>query len=75
MQLSSEHQELVNFFNGQSLPSGPQHVNEYSVFLNLSGAIESQLKQLQSDVEASRKSAAVMLGEVKDWLTAQETNS
>jgi hypothetical protein len=75
MQLSSEHQELVEFFNGHTLPTGPQHVNEYSVFLNLAGAIESQLKQLQSDVEASRKSAAVMLREVKSWLTEQEASN
>ncbi|WP_461115402.1 DUF6965 family protein [Spirosoma jeollabukense] len=72
MQLSKEHQELVNFFANQSLPTGPQHINEYSVFLNLPGAVSAQLKQLQSDVDASRRSAALMLNQVRNWLMNQE---
>lgn len=71
MQLSTEHQELINFFANRPLPSGPQHVNPYSVFLNLPGAVEVQLNQLRSDVEASRKSAAIILREVKDWITVE----
>lgn len=72
MQLNNEHQDLVNFFANRPLPTGNQHINEYSIFLNLTGAVDVQLKQLQSDVEASRKSAAVMLIEVKNWLLKQE---
>lgn len=72
MQLSTEHQELVNFFANRPLPSGPQHVNPYSVFLNLSGAVEVQLNQLRSEVEASRKSAAIMLREVQEWIKAEQ---
>jgi len=71
MQLSSDHQELINFFANRPLPSGPQHVNPYSVFLNLSDAVETQLKQLRSEVDASRKSAAIILCEVKEWVTTQ----
>lgn len=70
MQLSTEHQELVNFFANRPLPSGPQHVNSYSVFLNLPGAVEVQLNQLRSEVEASRKSAAAILREVQNWVMA-----
>ncbi|SFB88313.1 DUF6965 family protein [Spirosoma endophyticum] len=72
MQLSTEHQELVNFFTNRSLPTGPQHINEYSVFLNLPGAVSSQIKQLQSDVDTSRRSAALMLNQVRNWLMKQE---
>lgn len=68
MNLSQEHQELVDFFSGRELPTGPQHINEYSVLLNLSGAVNTRLQQLYSEVEATRKSAALMLNEVKDWL-------
>lgn len=71
MQLSTEHQELVNFFDNRPLPAGPQHINPYSVFLNLPGAVEGQLRQLRSEVEASRKSAAIMLQEVRAWVIAQ----
>ncbi|MVM34689.1 hypothetical protein GO755_31970 [Spirosoma sp. HMF4905] len=68
MDLSREHQELVDFFSGRELPTGPQNINEYSVLLNLSGAVKTRLQQLDSEVEATRKSAALMLCEVKDWL-------
>ncbi|GAB4051289.1 DUF6965 family protein [Spirosoma litoris] len=68
MNLSREHQELVDFFSGRDLPTGPQHINEYSVLLNLQGAVNTRLQQLYSEVEATRKSAALMLTEVKDWL-------
>ena len=71
MHLIQEHQELVDFFSGLDLPSGPQHINEYSLFLNLSGAVTTQLNRLHSDVEATRKSAVMMLREVKDWLVRQ----
>ena len=68
MQLSSDHQALVDFFSTHELPSGPQHVNAYSVYLNLPNAVTSRLRQLHSEVEATRKSAALMLDEVKNWL-------
>ncbi|MVM41272.1 hypothetical protein GO730_32320 [Spirosoma sp. HMF3257] len=68
MNLSDEYQELVDFFSGRDLPTGPQHINDYSVLLNMSGAVHTRLQQLYSDVEATRKSAALMLYEVKDWL-------
>ncbi|WP_460936917.1 DUF6965 family protein [Spirosoma humi] len=71
MQPSTDHQELINFFANRPLPSGPQHVNPYSVFLNLPDAVETQLKQLRSEVDASRKSAAITLREVQEWLVAQ----
>ena len=71
MQLSTDHQELINFFANRPLPSGPQHVNSYSVFLNLPDAVEAQLRQLRSDVDASRKSAAIILREVQEWIIAQ----
>ena len=71
MQLSTDHQELINFFADRPLPSGPQHVNSYSVFLNLPGAVDVQLKQLRSEVDASRKSAEIILREVQEWLIAQ----
>lgn len=68
MNLSHEHQELVDFFSGLELPTGPQHINEYSVMLNLAGAVHTRLQQLNSEVEATRKSAVLMLSEVKAWL-------
>ena len=68
MQLSHEHQELVDFFADCELPSGPQHVNEYSVFLNLPRAVSTHLPRLSSEVEATRKSAAALLAEVRDWV-------
>ncbi len=75
MQPSTDYQELINFFANRPLPIGPQHINEYSIFLNLTGAVAVQLKQLQSGVEASRKSAALMLYEVKAWLIGQQLTS
>lgn len=74
MQLSQEHQALVDFFTGYELPTGPQHVNAHSVFLNLPGAVTSRLRQLNSDVDATRKSAVLMLSEVKGWLEEQALN-
>ncbi|WP_461075164.1 DUF6965 family protein [Spirosoma flavus] len=71
MHLRSEHQALVDFFAERQLPTGPQHVNDYSVFFNLPAAVNSRLSQLHSDVEATRKSAALMLEEVKNWLSEQ----
>ena len=71
MQLSQEHQALVDFFTNYSLPNGPQHINPYSTFLNLSGAVQNRLQQLYSNVEATKKSAALMLTEVKEWLEKQ----
>ena len=71
MQLSQEYQALVDFFTDYSLPSGPQHINSYSTFLNLSGAVHTRLQQLHSNVEATQKSAALMLSEVKEWLEKQ----
>ena len=68
MQSSQQYQELVDFFTGRALPTGPQHVNPFSVYLNLPGAVEMHLQQLDSKVEASHKSAALMLTEVKQWL-------
>jgi hypothetical protein len=73
MNLSREHQELVDFFSSRDLPTGPQHINEYSVMLNLSGAVNTRLQQLHSEVEATRKSAALMLSEVKEWLLMKAT--
>jgi len=72
MQLSTQHQQLIDFFAGRNLPSGPQHVNPYSVFLNLSGAVQTRLADLYCDVETTQQSAALMLREVKDWLLSQE---
>ncbi|QDK81650.1 hypothetical protein EXU85_24780 [Spirosoma sp. KCTC 42546] len=68
MNLSHEHQELVDFFSDRELPTGPQHINEYSVMLNLAGAVDTRLQQLYSEVDATRKSAALMLSEVRSWL-------
>lgn len=71
MQLSPDHQALVDFFSAYELPTGPQHINAYSVYLNLPSAVSNRLRQLHSEVEATQKSAALMLGEVKDWLEKQ----
>ncbi|UFH56303.1 DUF6965 family protein [Spirosoma sp. KNUC1025] len=71
MQLSREYQELVDFFSGRELPTGPQHINEYSVFLSLSGAVNTNLQRLYSGVEATSQSAARMLKEVQQWLNQQ----
>lgn len=71
MHFNSEHEELEHFFNGRPLPTGPQHINEYSVFLNLPGAVATQIQWLHSEVAATRKSAAVMLQEVREWLLQQ----
>lgn len=72
MPLRNEYQELADFFSACDLPTGPQHINEYSVFLNLSGAVHSGLQRLHSEVEATSQSAARMLTEVKQWLVEQE---
>ncbi|MBD2705164.1 hypothetical protein IC229_31370 [Spirosoma sp. BT702] len=72
MHLRSEHQALVDYFADRNLPTGPQHINEYSIFFNLPAAVNSRLTQLHSDVEATRNSAALMLEEVKNWLTTNE---
>lgn len=71
MQLTNEHQELVDFFAERELPAGPQHVNEFSVFFNLTGAVRTRLQELQSEVELTRNSAATMLAEVRSWLLKQ----
>lgn len=71
MPLRNEYQELVDFFTACDLPAGPQHINEYSVFLNLPGAVNTGLQRLHSDVEATSQSAARMLSEVKHWLSGQ----
>ncbi|MBN8825929.1 MULTISPECIES: hypothetical protein [unclassified Spirosoma] len=71
MNPDSEYQDLINFFSGRDLPTGPQHINEFSVFFNLSSAVSNRLNQLNSDVAATRKSAALMLTEVKHWLQNQ----
>lgn len=75
MQLSPDHQALVDFFSAYELPTGPQHINAYSVFLNLPSAVNNRLRQLNSEVDATRKSAALMLGEVRDWLETQASGS
>lgn len=71
MALTSEQQELVAFFSDRELPAGPQHVNDYSVFINLTDAVQAQLKHLQSDVLISQQSATRLLQEVKNWLDNQ----
>ncbi|WP_020601076.1 DUF6965 family protein [Spirosoma panaciterrae] len=71
MNPDSEYQDLVDFFSGRDLPTGPQHINEFSVFFNLSNAVSNRLTQLNSEVAATRKSAALMLAEVKQWLQNQ----
>lgn len=73
MNLSDEHQALVDFFVSITLPTGFQHVNEYSVFLDLPGATNTYIKRLYSAVEADRKSAALALNEIRDWVLQQET--
>jgi len=72
MELATEHQQLIDFFAGRELPVGPQHVNPYSVFLNLSGAVQTRLADLYCDVETTQLSAILMLREVKDWLLTQD---
>ncbi|WP_080054169.1 DUF6965 family protein [Spirosoma aerolatum] len=71
MNTNSDYQDLIDFFSGRDLPTGPQHINEFSVFFNLSSAVSNRLNQLNSDVAATRKSAALMLTEVKQWLQNQ----
>lgn len=71
MQQDNDHQELVDFFTGRPLPAGPQHLNPYSVFLDLNGAVVSHLHRLGSEVEATRRSSALTLTEVKKWLLSQ----
>ena len=75
MELIQEHQELVDFFTGRILPSGPQHVNSYSVFLNLDKAVKEHLKRLQSERETTRLQAAILLQEVKHWLLNSQSIS
>ena len=71
MELSQDHQELVDFFTGCVLPAGPQHINPFSVYLDLQTAVETHIRQLFSNAEASRKAAALMLTEVRQWLTTR----
>ncbi|WP_420150034.1 DUF6965 family protein [Spirosoma sp.] len=73
MPLRSEYQELVDFFSDCELPTGPQHINSYSVFLNLSGAVKNNLQRLYSEVEATSQSAARMLLEVMQWVKNRTT--
>lgn len=75
MFLRSEYQQLVDFFSICDLPTGPQHINEFSVFLNLPRAVNTNLQCLNSGVEATSQSAARMLTEVKQWLIAQDVVS
>jgi hypothetical protein len=72
MNLSDEHQSLVDFFAGITLPDGFQHVNAYSVFLDLPGATDTYLKRLHSDVDANRRSAALALSEIREWALRQQ---
>ncbi|WP_461103323.1 DUF6965 family protein [Spirosoma koreense] len=71
MALRNEYQQLVDFFSDRTLPTGPQHVNPYSVFFNLSSAVHTNLKLLHSEVTATSASAARMLTEVRQWLIEQ----
>ena len=66
--MTPEQQQLIDFFAGLELPPGPQHVNPYSVFLNLPRTVITRLADLHSEVETTQQSAAVMLQEVKEWL-------
>ena len=68
MQLSQEHQALVDFFLGRELPAGPQHINPYSVFLNVPKAVDCHLQGLYSEVEATQNASARLLQEIKAWL-------
>ncbi|WP_080238414.1 hypothetical protein [Spirosoma rigui] len=72
MNLSDEHQALVDFFARITLPTGFQHVNEYSLFLDLPGATKNYIKRLHSAVESDRKSAALALNGIRDWVLQQE---
>jgi hypothetical protein len=72
MNLSDEHQALVDFFAPITLPTGFQHVNAYSVFLDLPGAVNTYIKRLHSTVEADRKSAALALNGIRNWVLEQE---
>lgn len=72
MNLSDEHQALVDFFASVTLPTGFQHVNEYSVFLDLPGATRTYIQRLHSQVETDRKSAALALNGIRDWVVEQE---
>lgn len=72
MNLSDEHQALVDFFARITLPTGFQHVNEYSLFLDLPGATKNYIKRLHSTVESDRKSAALALNGIRDWVLQQE---
>lgn len=71
MKLDDDDQELVNFFAGCELPAGPQPINDYSVFLNLSGAVSTHLQRLHSDGEASPKSATLLLREIRQWVESR----
>jgi hypothetical protein len=72
MNLSEEHQALVDFFATVTLPTGFQHVNEYSIFLDLPGATQAYIQRLYSSVEADRKSAALALNGIRNWVLDQE---
>jgi hypothetical protein len=72
MKLSDDHQALVDFFAAVTLPTGVQHVNEYSVFLDLPGAARTYIQRLYSDVETNRQSAALALTGIKDWVMEQD---
>jgi hypothetical protein len=67
MKLSDDHQALVDFFASTTLPTGVQHVNEYSVFLDLPAATKTYLERLNSDVETNQQSAARALTGIRDW--------
>jgi|GEM_PF-4314246 hypothetical protein len=72
MKLSDDHQALVDFFASITLPTGFQHVNEYSVFLDLPGATEMYIRRLYSDVDTNRQSAALALTGIKEWAIQQD---
>ncbi|QKZ11323.1 hypothetical protein [Spirosoma sp. KUDC1026] len=75
MKLSDDHQTLVDFFATTALPTGVQHVNEYSVFLDLPAATRMYLQRLYSDVEASQRSAALALTGIRDWALQQHVDT
>jgi hypothetical protein len=72
MKLNDDHQALVDFFARITLPTGFQHVNEYSVFLDLPVATETYLRRLHSDVDTNRQSAALALTGIKEWAMQQD---
>lgn len=74
MNLTEDNQALIDFFAHHSLPSGFQHVNEYSVYLDLPGAVSTFLQRLQSDVVTNQKSAAMALIQIREWAIKQESN-